>query len=124
MRRQETFPGWHRAYLKAFEEALQEADRALGNDGLIALPYWDAYTQPEVGGEVVPAIVRSWFPNGTETVRAMLHNPSTAPPGGKIQGKRREELWAKGYQIASDASIKDQFAAVNSAAARASHSVA
>ena len=38
--RQETFPGWHRAYLVAFEKGLQEADRALGNDGQIALPYW------------------------------------------------------------------------------------
>ena len=38
--RQETFPGWHRAYLVAFEKGLQAADRALGNDGQIALPYW------------------------------------------------------------------------------------
>lgn len=36
-----TFPTWHRAYLLDFEHALQNADRALGNDGDIGLPYWD-----------------------------------------------------------------------------------
>ena len=42
---------WHRAYLVELEQALQAADRALGNDGRIAVPYWD-FTDidgPEVG---------------------------------------------------------------------------
>ncbi|GBG32650.1 Matrix metalloproteinase-C [Hondaea fermentalgiana] len=58
--RAEAFPGWHRAYLLALEEALQEADRALGRDGMIALPYWD-FSQYEVNGEIVPRIVREAF---------------------------------------------------------------
>lgn len=32
---------WHRAFLIRFEEALKEADKALGNDGTLGLPYWD-----------------------------------------------------------------------------------
>ena len=35
----ETFPGWHRIYLMEFERALQAADRELGGDGFIGLPY-------------------------------------------------------------------------------------
>lgn len=34
------FP-WHRYFLLKFEKDLQDADRALGGDGNIALPYWD-----------------------------------------------------------------------------------
>ena len=50
--RQETFPGWHRAYLIAFEQSLRDADRALGNDGHIGLPYWDVLARPELNGQV------------------------------------------------------------------------
>ena len=32
-----------------FERALQRADKALGNDGRIALPYWDWSLNPEEG---------------------------------------------------------------------------
>jgi hypothetical protein len=53
--RQESFPVWHRAYLIEFERCLQIADKELGNDGLIALPYWDFGTM-EVNGEVAPAV--------------------------------------------------------------------
>lgn len=31
---------WHLAYLLEMEAALQAADRKLGGDGAIALPYW------------------------------------------------------------------------------------
>lgn len=37
----ETFPVWHRAYLVDFEQHLIKADKALGNDGNIGIPYWD-----------------------------------------------------------------------------------
>ena len=37
----ETFPHWHRIYLAEFEKLLQRADLRNGNDGMIALPYWD-----------------------------------------------------------------------------------
>ena len=43
------FP-WHRALLLDFERALQEADEQLGNDGLIALPYWD-WTKDNLDGQ-------------------------------------------------------------------------
>ena len=39
------------------ERALQEADRALGNDGNIGLPYWD-WLVTEVKGQVFPEVVR------------------------------------------------------------------
>jgi peptidoglycan hydrolase-like protein with peptidoglycan-binding domain len=38
---QESFPAWHRGYLLEMELALQAADRELGGDGRLALPYWD-----------------------------------------------------------------------------------
>jgi hypothetical protein len=105
--RQETFPGWHRAYLCAFEEAMQRADKELGNDGRIGLPYWDVVGQPEVNGEVFPAILRSAFPNGTGVVRGMLSDPKGASPGASpAQERQRGKLWEAGYQIADDATLK------------------
>merc|ERR1719461_2014568 len=59
--RNESFPVWHRPYLVEFERALQEADKKLGNDGKIALPYWD-WTQ-RGGNELIPNIIRKEFPN-------------------------------------------------------------
>ncbi|CAK8991517.1 Acetyl-CoA acetyltransferase A, partial [Durusdinium trenchii] len=53
--RQENFPVWHRAYLLDFENELQHADRELGNDGNIGLPYWDFGTY-EINGQVIPKI--------------------------------------------------------------------
>lgn len=35
------FLPWHRVFLRLFELDLQHADRQLGNDGKIALPFWD-----------------------------------------------------------------------------------
>ncbi len=102
--RQETFPGWHRAYLVAFEKGLQEADRALGNDGQIALPYWSVMDEPEVNGQVVPSILRKHFPNDTEKMRALLADPSVKGDG--TGGGKRKELWERGLEIASDATIK------------------
>lgn len=54
----ETFPGWHRVYLREFEKALQAADKALGNDGNVFLPYWDWTSNPQDG---LPSIVRKRF---------------------------------------------------------------
>eukprot|EP00479_Gromia_sphaerica_P012783 TRINITY_DN6874_c1_g1_i1.p1 TRINITY_DN6874_c1_g1~~TRINITY_DN6874_c1_g1_i1.p1 ORF type:complete len:204 (+),score=63.28 TRINITY_DN6874_c1_g1_i1:92-613(+) len=52
---QETFPGWHRAYLMELEQAIQEVDRDLGNDGTMCIPYWD-WTR-EINGEFTPDII-------------------------------------------------------------------
>lgn len=38
---EESFPGWHRAYLCDFESTMRRADIANGNDGNIGLPYYD-----------------------------------------------------------------------------------
>eukprot|EP01084_Bolivina_argentea_P053345 97923_1 len=54
----ETFPGWHRIYLMDFEKAIQAADKQLGNDGNVSLPYWDWSQNPEDG---IPKIVRERF---------------------------------------------------------------
>jgi len=59
--RNESFPVWHRPYLCEMEKALQEADKKLGNDGLIALPYWD-WTARNTK-ELIPKIVREQFPH-------------------------------------------------------------
>jgi len=56
----ETFPGWHRAYLYVFEQALQKADRQNGGNGQIALAYWD-WTKTNVR-DFVPAMIRQRFP--------------------------------------------------------------
>ncbi|KXZ51823.1 hypothetical protein GPECTOR_11g263 [Gonium pectorale] len=56
----ETFPGWHRAYLVDFERTLQAADRALGGDGRIALPYW-GWDAGAVNGQLFPQIIRERF---------------------------------------------------------------
>eukprot|EP00038_Savillea_parva_P010861 m.193324 g.193324 ORF g.193324 m.193324 type:complete len:873 (-) comp18898_c0_seq1:157-2775(-) len=59
---QETFPLWHRAYLVEMERALQTADKELGNDGKIALPYWDWLgAMAAEGGPVLPPIIRREF---------------------------------------------------------------
>ena len=50
---------WHRAYLVKFEQALQAADVANGNDGDIGLPYWDCTDTSHP--EIVHAVVRMHF---------------------------------------------------------------
>ena len=70
----EAFPGWHRAYLLDFETTMRRADKALGQDGNIGLPYWD-WARPEINGEVFPKILKEqltefpadFFPAGFET---------------------------------------------------------
>lgn len=57
---QESFPGWHRAYLCEFEASLRMADRKLGEDGSIRLPYWD-WTVDTVFGETIPKVIRDFF---------------------------------------------------------------
>ncbi|GFR42674.1 hypothetical protein Agub_g3485 [Astrephomene gubernaculifera] len=56
----ETFPGWHRGYLVDFERTLQAADRALGRDGHLALPYW-GWERGPVAGQLLPRVVRERF---------------------------------------------------------------
>jgi len=56
----ENFPGWHRAYLLDLEMTLQAADKKLGNDGRIGLPYWD-WTRHEINGEVYPNVLFEEF---------------------------------------------------------------
>ncbi len=44
------------------EQALQRADRALGNDGKIGLPYWDFSVYEGVKGDnVMPRVLREHF---------------------------------------------------------------
>jgi len=74
---EETFPGWHRGYNCELEQALIKADKALGNDGNIGLPYWD-WTQLEIKGEVFPKIIREHFGELPKD----LVNPSEAGPLG------------------------------------------
>eukprot|EP00928_Gymnodinium_smaydae_P078047 TRINITY_DN6164_c0_g2_i1.p1 TRINITY_DN6164_c0_g2~~TRINITY_DN6164_c0_g2_i1.p1 ORF type:complete len:1025 (+),score=171.15 TRINITY_DN6164_c0_g2_i1:55-3129(+) len=57
---QETFPGWHRGYLLELERALMKADKELGNDGRIGLPYWD-WTVEDIDGQYFPRIIREEF---------------------------------------------------------------
>jgi len=57
---QETFPGWHRAYLCEFEAAMRRADQDNGNDGAIGLPYWD-WMVDEINGERFPQVIRRHF---------------------------------------------------------------
>jgi hypothetical protein len=72
---EETFPGWHRAYLLDFERTMRRADIANGNDGNIGLPFWD-WTREKINGEVYPQCVRDRFPNfGSD------HNGKKLPVG-------------------------------------------
>merc|ERR1719461_2733283 len=57
----ENFPTWHRAYLVDVEQALRKADKALGNDGNIGLPYWN-WMITEINGEIFPKILTDEFP--------------------------------------------------------------
>eukprot|EP00808_Paulinella_micropora_P017961 g26024.t1 len=56
----ESFPAWHRAFLVTFERELIKADKALGKDGNIGLPYWDwsDYSVP-----FMPEIIAKEFPS-------------------------------------------------------------
>ena len=55
--RQEVFPAWHRAYLVEFERSLQEADKKLGGDGKIGVPYWD-FADIDREGPMIPPMLR------------------------------------------------------------------
>jgi len=94
-RGEETFPAWHRGHLLELERALKEADKELGNDGDIGLPYWD-WLNFEVGGEVVPKCIRDSF--------ATL-------PWGLVDPEQAGDLGKHGFsQLASDAEIKSYLA--------------
>ena len=59
----ESFPNWHRPYLLDFERTMRRADKALGGDGNLGLPYWD-WTDLTVNGEVMPGVVRKEILDG------------------------------------------------------------
>jgi len=52
----EAFPGWHRAYMLELENALCVADKELGGDGVLGLPYWD-WNRYEINGEIFPKVL-------------------------------------------------------------------
>jgi len=58
----ETFAAWNRGHLVEFERALITADKELGNDGRLALPYWD-WSRTRANSEVLPRILRECFKN-------------------------------------------------------------
>lgn len=90
---QEVFPGWHRAYTVEFEQALQAADRDLGKDGDIGLPYWDS-SRTFINGEVFPAILRRRFPD--------LPAPIAAQIAAHEAAAGAELLLRRGYRMSSD----------------------
>jgi len=110
---QETFPGWHRAYLCMFQHYLSDADIANDGDGMLALPYWDVIFHPRKNGEVLPKVIMDAFPNGTSTTQKLLSNPRDADlpnkqtyQRGTLSGRMyREVLYNDGYSIASESSI-------------------
>ena len=91
----ESFPAWHRFYLVEMEHVIQEADRELGGDGSIALPYWDWLDTSHA--DVVPAIIREHFASGL--------------PEGLVDDSDPEmrQLADRGYNIRSDAAIARSF---------------
>lgn len=103
---QETFPSWHRAYLCAFEAALQQADRELGNDGNIALPYWD-YCDVD-RPEVTPAIIREFWseiPGGPAGPLVPPESPADIEMAPKIRQKltaRLQQLRRIGFSEMND----------------------
>lgn len=67
--RNEQFPAWNRAHLLEMENALQAADLENGEDGMIALPYWD-WTNLSMS-EIIPGFIRRTFPH----VRGLMKDP-------------------------------------------------
>lgn len=61
------FLPWHRTLLLDFERDLREADQQLGNDGRIALPYWD-WTKPNLDPAGNSLIWSDTFLGGNGTV--------------------------------------------------------
>lgn len=87
------FP-WHRYFLLKFEHDLQDADRALGGDGSLTLPYWDwtndndsdpakqrgsVWSDKFMGGNGQP-ISNGPFSSGWTTIA-----PGPAPTPGPLQ---------------------------------------
>lgn len=48
------FLPWHREFILLFEQDLQVADKALGNDGSVTLPYWDWTSETSADPAVNP----------------------------------------------------------------------
>ena len=94
----ETFPGWHRGYLIEFELALQQADKTLGGDGRIGMPYWDWSEVQDGNGPVLPPVIREHF---SEMPEGLV--PRTDPKTGATI-----RLYERGYsQIYPDDQIRD-----------------
>eukprot|EP00966_Prymnesium_polylepis_P121328 2804098-Prymnesium_polylepis.1 len=64
-------------------QALRQADRDLGNDGAIGLPYWDVLGQPEINGEVFPKVLRY---DPSPSARTLIGATTRALTQGLTQG--------------------------------------
>ncbi|CAK9064401.1 unnamed protein product [Durusdinium trenchii] len=93
---QETFPGWHRAYLYEFEQAIIKADQDLGHDGNIGVPYWD-WTRLELNGQVLPRIIRENF---------------SELPSGLVDESQAGQLGSRGYRLPSEDRLRQNLIAM------------
>lgn len=94
---QETFPAWHRIYLYEFEKALRAADRELGNDGNIALPYWDFCDVERP--DVTPAIIREFWSEVPHGGPGGPFIPKEVPADLEMSPKVRAALQARFTQF-------------------------
>jgi tyrosinase len=74
------FLPWHRQFILFFENDLRAADKALGNDGSITLPYWD-WTDPVSRGAAPLLAARIWKEDfmGGDGDPADFHRVTTGP---------------------------------------------
>lgn len=98
---EEHFPVWHRGYLVEFERALSQADRSLGRDGSIGLPYWDG-GQPVVNGETLPAVLRRRW----GTLPSQLRDQIARHP----QAAGAARLLETGYALHGEARVRQGIA--------------
>jgi hypothetical protein len=109
----EAFPGWHRAYLVDFEVTMRKADKLLGGDGNIGLPYWD-WTFPELNGEVFPRILRDpAFPQLQRLGRDFF------PPASGDSDERWRVESLSGGNVQDDALLRRLLAPAGALAAQA-----
>jgi tyrosinase len=80
------FLPWHRYFILSFEQDLQAADRRLGGDGSVTLPYWDwTKDRPAVANNTTGSIWKDDFmgPNGRTSDGRVMTGPFATdnPPG-------------------------------------------
>lgn len=79
------FP-WHRQFLISFEQDLQAADRRLGKDGSVTVPYWNwTYDYGRTGSDQRGHIWKDDFmgPNGRSSDHRVMTGPfATGVPAG------------------------------------------